>query len=139
MKTKTKTVYYCDYCKKHSLSGGTLAKHEKHCTANPDRICRMCGRENIKAIIPKYKIEIKEEWFTEHNSVLGEVGVEIDKMVAKKMEELADEVDNCPACILTVIRLNKYIWPIKPDFNYPKAVEEWWEARREDEESLMYG
>lgn len=34
--------YKCDFCGKANCSGGHMARHEKHCTANPSRICRMC-------------------------------------------------------------------------------------------------
>ena len=32
--------YRCDFCGKRGLSGGHMKAHEKHCTANPERICR---------------------------------------------------------------------------------------------------
>lgn len=34
--------YWCGFCGKHNLSAASIASHEKHCTKNPDRICRMC-------------------------------------------------------------------------------------------------
>lgn len=34
--------YWCDHCGKHNLSAASIAKHEKHCTKNPARVCRMC-------------------------------------------------------------------------------------------------
>ena len=40
MKIKIKKVYYCEFCNKHSLR--TLVEHEKHCTANPSRVCKLC-------------------------------------------------------------------------------------------------
>jgi hypothetical protein len=42
MKTKTKKVYYCDFCGKHKLTSNSIIIHEKHCTLNPNRICRVC-------------------------------------------------------------------------------------------------
>lgn len=47
MKTIIKKVYYCDFCKKHGLSSGSLKKHEKHCTNNPNRFCRICGFKGV--------------------------------------------------------------------------------------------
>lgn len=35
MQTITKSVYYCDFCKKKSLVKGVLEKHELNCSGNP--------------------------------------------------------------------------------------------------------
>jgi len=91
MKIKNKKVYYCDYCKKHSLRNITL--HEKHCTLNPHRDCRMCGRKDINLIIPKYKIEVEKEWLIDQNTISGEKQKEVDDFVNKKIEELKEEVE----------------------------------------------
>jgi hypothetical protein len=40
MNRKQVWQYQCDFCGKRNLSGGHMKAHEKHCTANPDRICR---------------------------------------------------------------------------------------------------
>ena len=31
MRTETRKVYFCEFCKKHSLSAGWISRHEKHC------------------------------------------------------------------------------------------------------------
>ena len=33
----------CDFCGKRNSSPGHMARHEKHCLRNPDRVCRMCN------------------------------------------------------------------------------------------------
>lgn len=43
MKSKTVTRYNCDFCNKRGFSSPHMAKHEKHCTLNPARECRMCS------------------------------------------------------------------------------------------------
>ena len=43
MKEKTKTVYYCDFCKKYRLTRNSMVMHESSCTLNPERVCRVCG------------------------------------------------------------------------------------------------
>ena len=53
MKVVKKNVYYCDYCNKKGLR--SLKAHEKHCTANPDRECRLCDNPSVKEIIEKYQ------------------------------------------------------------------------------------
>lgn len=43
MRRKPSYRYYCDYCKKSGGSGSAMAIHEKHCTMNPNRVCRFCA------------------------------------------------------------------------------------------------
>ena len=44
MKTVTKPVYYCDYCKKYFISKYFAEKHENICSKNPqnNRACFNC-------------------------------------------------------------------------------------------------
>ena len=134
MTIKKRTVYYCDYCGKHSLR--SLKIHEKHCTLNPNRECRLCGKRDIYKIIPKYKFEVKKEWFSkgEHGEkiISGIKMAKIERMFRKKMAKLEKEVNYCPACILTVIRCNHYEWPFRPEFDFKKALEEWWKSKNEN-------
>lgn len=136
MRVVRKNVYYCDYCTKRSLR--SLIKHEKHCTANPDRVCRLCGRESIKEIIEKYRgmFEIKKA--IDYSSWVG--GVEKIEVVYKTefiLKDIIDELDyTCPNCILAIIRcldLNRYYFEEKYKFDYEKALYEWWNALNEKE------
>lgn len=38
--------YKCDFCGKKMYSKAAINKHEKHCTSNPNRECRMCVELN---------------------------------------------------------------------------------------------
>jgi len=40
--TKIRKVYYCEFCRKHGLR--MISTHEKHCTLNPKRECRVCEK-----------------------------------------------------------------------------------------------
>lgn len=44
METKTKEVYYCEFCKKHGLSKYAIIRHESICLKNPEnkRPCFEC-------------------------------------------------------------------------------------------------
>lgn len=42
MKRKRVWRYWCEHCRKGGCSAGHMAKHEKSCTLNPGRTCRMC-------------------------------------------------------------------------------------------------
>lgn len=114
MKRATKKVYYCDFCRKHSLTSGSMKLHEKHCTANPDRECRMCG------VAHKLNYEISD---TSMNPDFSNRTVYI-------------EPDECPACVLSFLRLNKITdaW-LKGNPNsgwsFDLAVKEWWERKYE--------
>jgi hypothetical protein len=46
MKTKIKKVYYCDFCGKHRLTSNSILDHEKTCTLNPERYCRLCETDH---------------------------------------------------------------------------------------------
>ena len=134
MKVRIKKVYYCDFCKKRSLR--SLTQHEKHCTGNPDRECRLCDNKSIKPIIEKYK-----KFFT-----VGETETEWPSimLIFKKqftLKDIIDELDyRCPNCILAIIRclgLHRYYMRDKFKFDYKKELEDWWkmvneEAREED-------
>lgn len=111
MKIKTKNVYYCDYCKKHSLR--SLEKHEKHCTMNPNRDCRMCGRENVLDLVEKYKRAIVSD---------------------RLMKDIQMSVDDCPNCTLAILRQTGLIktLPTYKLFDYQTEIRNWWHERDEE-------
>lgn len=114
MKIKTKKVYYCGFCKKHSLK--SLVVHEQHCTGNINRVCRLCGRkEPLKEIVDKLK----------------------DVSFAVILEDIKNELEfECPLCILTIIRcaeLNKF--PKTITFDLKEELDKWWESINEGEKS----
>jgi len=143
MKIIKKNVYYCDFCKKKGLR--SLKVHEKHCTANPDRECRLCENQPIRPIIDKYQkyfeVKIRED------VLYGDTV----KVVYKKeftLNDIVNELDyRCPNCILAIIRclgLNRFYFEDKFKFEYKKEVDGWWseinkEAQEEDGRSLIYG
>lgn len=141
MKVKKKNVYYCDYCSKKSLR--SLKIHEKHCTANPDRECRLCDNKSIKPIIEKYnklfRLENREEgWGIETKVIFTEEFT---------LKDIINELDYiCPNCILAIIRclgLNRYYMGDKFKFDYKEALDDWWritnkEAWEKDEREAYY-
>jgi hypothetical protein len=74
--------YKCDFCGKTGYSAGSMGKHEKHCTANPNRECRVC------------------------KMVEGEQKSADELLAAawRGLEVLEDIADGCPACMLAAIR-----------------------------------
>jgi hypothetical protein len=79
--------YYCDFCKKSGASKFHLANHEKHCTGNPDRECRMCVELNGG----------QENSLTELIEALGNGGEE-------GLSRLKEAANNCPMCILSALK-----------------------------------
>lgn len=81
MKKIKRWRYYCDFCGKSSGSGGHMSRHEKRCTANPNRVCGMCGHVGIKG-------------FIEALGAGDEDGV----------DKLRDATNGCAACMLAAVR-----------------------------------
>ena len=111
MKRKKMWRYYCEFCKKSSGSGGAMSTHEKHCTANPNRTCRMCG------MAPDIDVHIK---------ALGDG-------LKPGIERLQEAANDCPACMLAAIRQSKIQYPpddespgFYVDWDYQKAKENYW-------------
>lgn len=132
MLTKTKKVYYCEFCKKHGLSAGSMATHEKHCTANPDRICRLCGETNIRKIIEELKTKIETKKI--HGDIDG-----FSFMAVVRKPALSEFEQECPICTLAILRctgLNMPWFEIK--YDYSKKMEEWWMNANEAEKKAEY-
>jgi len=89
MKRKQVWRYYCEFCKRSGGSGGHIARHEKSCTANPDRVCGFCVRaEEMQAPMAALIAALTScgrDW---------EAGVKVVRKVANA----------CPACMLAAIR-----------------------------------
>jgi len=126
MRQAKKWVYYCDFCKKHSLR--SLKEHEAHCTLNPDRTCRLCDEvRDYRALVKKLPFA------TDRDCEFGE-------NINIKSVDLMSLVDGCPVCALTVFRLffkekaTEYCI-IHCDFNFKREMESWWadEGRADDE------
>lgn len=130
-----KEVYYCDHCKKRSLSKGHMNTHERHCTANPDRECRMCSKDthfNIREIVEQLKTRfVLEETLREEY----EDGPMITVLKAKwtgepiTLNEVSTLVSDCPNCMLAIIRQTKLAYHYFEgmgfdSFNYKQAVKD---------------
>lgn len=116
-----KNVYYCDHCKKHTLSKSSIALHEEHCTNNPNRSCRLCdcGPGSISEIVSKYP--------------KAENGC-VDEATFKQIRE---ECDRCPICTFSVMR-QLGIFSFKKDgsdkleeFDWKAETLQWLRDRRE--------
>ena len=122
MRQKRVWRYYCDFCKKSGCSSHHIKKHEKHCTMNPNRECRMCKHAGIEQKPINILI-----------SALGD---------GSNLTSIKDLSNNCPVCILSAIRqsgiqhfdydeegfIGTYV-----DFDFKKEMRERWEEIRTQE------
>lgn len=111
MKTIKKNVYYCDYCKKRSLSGWHMRNHELRCTANPERVCRICERESLSDLIEYFKgrFTLAPVFLGDHEgNVYGDTFEVIWKGEPVTLDEVRKRVGDCPNCIFAIIRQCKF-------------------------------
>lgn len=120
MKTVKKDVHYCEFCNKRSLSKGHMNTHEKHCTANPDRRCRMCDNyeggspNNIREIVDELRKRFILETIKEYPY---DGATEMTETIKAKwigepitIDEVRKLVDGCPNCMLAIIRQAKFAY-----------------------------
>jgi hypothetical protein len=111
MKIIKKNVYYCDFCGKRSLSKGHMNTHESHCTANPNRECRLCGVKSIADLIEdlkkRFSLEPKIQ-YDEFGSTIGETFSVVWTGEPVTLDELRKRTDNCPNCMLAIMRQCKF-------------------------------
>jgi hypothetical protein len=129
MKRKQVWRYYCDFCGKGGCSASSMSQHEKHCTMNPKRDCRMCEiagnyqqpMAELIALIPKNHFDFNDAVLT----------------------ALRDATENCPACILAVLRQSG-ITATYAGFRYDEECKQFWadinerESREEFREDVSY-
>lgn len=144
MKIQTRKIYYCDFCHKHKHFSGIMAEHEKHCTANPNRECRMCGevginKEYVRKLRTAYKTLMSHKG-KDGASDMGITGTYVHNF-NKRVNEIYKSL-GCPACMLAILRQNKSSWTF--DWNYQEELKKYWEiendkAERDAEYEAIYG
>lgn len=82
MKQVKRWRYYCEFCKKAGGVARHIEKHEKRCTANPNRECGVCP--------------LMEESQTPM--------ADLQAALIVGYKELREAANNCPACILAALR-----------------------------------
>ena len=132
MKWKMKKVYYCDYCNKHGLR--SLAEHEKHCTKNPNRDCRLeCDTIDLPDLIEKYRKQL---------ITVDSLGF-VDFVEMPDIKDIKADTGNCPNCTLTILRCGDLVSSFKGVFNYKEELTSWWaevnQVQRQLDEQSMYG
>jgi hypothetical protein len=120
MKSRQVTRYWCDFCKKGSLRRHSMEQHERHCTLNPKRDCRVCAMngsspppiEEMLAILPDP---------TSFNAASAGPGWEIEQnnltaLVEAAMPRLRELTEGCPACMMAALRQKGIPVPMGMDY-----------------------
>jgi len=129
LKTKKaiRTRCECDYCNKKNWSVGAMRHHEKHCTMNPNRECRVCKMvDSVQAPIAELMALIPDVKGTADQ--YGNVSYsEADILSVKAaLPALRDACGGCPACILSAYRQKGVHLGIVDEFDFTKEMKSIW-------------
>ncbi len=127
--------YCCDFCGKKGLSSGHMQAHEKSCTANPNRKCRMHDhypdsvQEPVEVLINALRMDLV---------VAPEI---VNGLPVHKLWNLRSVSGTCPMCMLAAIRqsgIKKWHETENPsppslDFDFKKELTAAWAVINEDE------
>ena len=134
MKKRTVTQYICEFCNKRGLSASHMGKHERHCTLNPNRICRVCpllsdGQttdfypaplSELVSMLPIPSTQ-KDEW--------GCVSFPPDFYTELKdaLPRLEEKTGGCPACMMAALRQRKIPLPVVEGFSFSDRMKKVWD------------
>lgn len=101
MKRRMAWRFTCEHCGKSSCSGGHISKHERFCTKNPARDCRMCrmvGNEPVPMATLLEAVEFAQD------PNMG--GITSDDALFRSLDltRVRALCGGCPACLLAVVR-----------------------------------
>ena len=114
--------YYCDHCNKGNGSPSAMLRHERGCTANPQRVCGMCAK-------------LAEGGGPEPAPLRDEL---VKIMDADGFKAMCEAANDCPACILAALRTKNFkgdaetppgvLGPEdgRESWSYTQAKEQWW-------------
>ena len=133
MREKKVWRYYCDFCKKAGCSKYHLKRHEERCTLNPNRYCGICGFleqtqcdiAEVKKLLPNpddFSIDESDEFGTRtyfNSDRLTEAMEEL-------MPDLRRETNECPACMLAVLRQGGIPVDFAKGFNFTEECKSAW-------------
>jgi hypothetical protein len=122
MKVKQVNRYYCDYCAKSRGTKHSMEVHEKHCTMNPNRQCRMCKSGNVPELLRL--MPNPDLFFDVDDGMGGFKNYQTDMQAG--LQNVLDATEGCPACTLAVLRQSYTRFLV--EWNYEEACKEWWDA-----------
>lgn len=120
MKTRKVTRHYCDHCGKGMFFRNRAVKHENGCTANPDRNCGVCGVKRDLSELKRWVMTQREP----HPMQEDFCGLGLEATAF-----LRDKCDNCPACMLAVLRQTQ---TFAHNFTFKDEMAEWWAEKNNE-------
>lgn len=128
MKAVQRWRYYCDFCTKAGQSGYHMKNHERSCTLNPSRVCKMCGLieggngadlQAMMSLLPDPALFMHMVKFCSE-PVLNDDAIKL--LIAAALPAMRELCGNCPVCILAALRQKKIPVPLAEGFDYKEEM-----------------
>lgn len=148
MRTKKVNRYWCDFCGKSGLSASHMARHERFCTMNPKRQCRMCGRlekeqqpiETLKGTLLGFFGFVTGEQIAgkfpritklhrrrrELEDMLFDGPAEKDTAALNAAVHQLMAITSCPACTMAALRQCRIPVPCATEFDFNEECKKMW-------------
>ena len=145
MKEKKVWRYWCEYCNKAGLQKGAMRQHERHCTMNPKRVCRVC------AMVQDCPLEETQQHDpvalaamlpdpSEHKNLTEEnfeyIDDSIKEPLAKAVQAVREVCGGCPACIMAALRQRGIPVPLAEGLDFKKEMQSFWDEINERKAGL---
>lgn len=129
--------YYCDFCPRGYFKKPSMERHEKGCTANPNRVCGLC-----EYAVPK----LEQKPIADLIACFGPKEVWDYTSTDEAMKKLRELAQGCPGCILAGIRQSGILVALNdhdygpPDlhFNFKQELEAWWVMANESKNDIAF-
>lgn len=153
MTSRKVTQFKCDHCGKRSLSASHMAKHERHCTKNPNRICRVCKMvdHDQKPMVDLLALLPDPRKFAEPMAIPDGYpepdepfyGPRLLTELIKVFPRLREATSECPGCIMAALRQKGIPLPLVADlFDFSTEMKDLWNEinndRAQEEERENY-
>lgn len=132
MKRVQKWVYYCDFCRKRSMSASSITRHEASCTLNPNRVCRVCKMtpfvdDGHKQTPMVFLLEVLPTIELVNDQYGADIyPAEDQRAVVAAIPKLREVAGNCPACMLAALRQKKIPVPMATGFDFTEEMKTVW-------------
>jgi len=123
MRVKKINRYWCDFCNRGGLQSFAMSKHEKHCTLNPNRKCRVCDLLGVAPVLQELIDMLPDPTTYNTAECLAQKHEETEHYkLTQQLEEIypafRDAAGDCPACMMAALRLKKIPVPMMEKFNF---------------------
>lgn len=145
MRTKKVNRYWCDFCNKANLQAGAMLKHEKHCTLNPKRSCRVCTHvnggggsdpERLAGFVKLLPSAV--DYAHDGNGKPTSEYTAFCDAVQAAVSVLREAAEGCPACMMAALRQAKIPVPLAEGFDFKAEMQAVWDEVNEERRQI-YG